>query len=89
MIIPELAALHENDQKGRMKELYSTLRAYLYNNCSVSETAKTMDIHRNTLVYRLKKIEEELKMDLSREICRTYLMNCILLLDGTELDVLI
>ncbi len=86
MIIPELTALHQGDQKGRTKDLYSTIREYLKNNCSISETAKALQVHRNTLVYRLKKIEEELKMDLDQEKCRTYLMNCILLLDGMSYE---
>ena len=89
MVIPELMALYDGDRKGKTKELYSTLRGYLINNCSVSETAKAMQIHRNTLVYRLKKIEEELKMDLSREINRAYLMNCVFLLDGMAQDIIL
>ena len=84
MIVPELMGLYEGDRKGKMKELYSTLAAYLRNNCSVSETAKAMQIHRNTLVYRLKKIEEELQMDLTPEENRAYLMNCVLLLNDKE-----
>ena len=35
-----------------------TLRAYTDNLCNTADTAKELHIHRNTLLYRLNKIEE-------------------------------
>lgn len=44
--------------------LMNTLYAWLKNNLSINETAKALYIHKNTLYYRLKKIEEKTKGDL-------------------------
>lgn len=38
--------------------LLQTLSVYLENHCQISETAKILFIHRNTVVYRLEKCEE-------------------------------
>jgi carbohydrate diacid regulator len=38
--------------------LLKTLRCYLDNDLSLTKTAKTLKIHRNTLVYRLERIED-------------------------------
>jgi len=45
-------------------DLTSTLETYLEKNCNVTITAETLFIHRNTLKYRLRKIEELLNCDL-------------------------
>lgn len=39
-------------------EYYKTLCTYLRNNCNMSLTAKIIHLHRNTVIYRLSKIEE-------------------------------
>ena len=41
------------------------LKKYLQNNGSVNDTANQMYVHRNTINYKLKKIEEILDVDLS------------------------
>ncbi|MEY2371130.1 PucR family transcriptional regulator [Lysinibacillus capsici] len=41
-----------------------TLENYFINHMNISETAKEMFIHRNTLIYRIEKIKEILKTDL-------------------------
>ncbi|MEK4514935.1 sugar diacid recognition domain-containing protein [Paenibacillus sp. FSL H8-0122] len=38
-------------------DLLETLRSFINHNCSVSQTAEQLNIHRNTLQYRLKRIE--------------------------------
>ena len=42
------------------------LETYMNNNCSISATADKMFVHRNTIVYKLNKIEELLDRDLSQ-----------------------
>jgi carbohydrate diacid regulator len=37
-------------------ELMETLRSFIEHNASVSQTAEALNIHRNTLQYRLKRI---------------------------------
>jgi purine catabolism regulator len=39
-------------------ELLTTLNCYFKNDCSLSQTAKRLYIHKNSVIYRLKKIEE-------------------------------
>ncbi|MFE8697579.1 PucR family transcriptional regulator [Cytobacillus sp. FJAT-53684] len=50
----------------------ATLENYFINNLNVSETAKAMFLHRNTLIYRIDKIKEILNTDLkhSEELLR-------------------
>jgi purine catabolism regulator len=50
----------------------TTLENYFSNNLNVSETAKAMFLHRNTLIYRIDKIKEILNTDLkdSEELLR-------------------
>lgn len=48
------------------QNLVRCLYTYLLYGRNVSDTAKALFIHRNTLTYRLRKIEEHLEMDLSK-----------------------
>ncbi len=43
--------------KANKSELLKTLKVYLSNNCRMTEAAKQLYIHENTLKYRLNKIE--------------------------------
>jgi len=49
--------LHEHDLQNST-ELLITLEKYLYNNRSIQKAGDALFIHRNTINYRLKKIEE-------------------------------
>jgi len=49
--------LQDYDAKHQM-DLVSSLYAYFEENCNAVKTAKRLFVHRNTLDYRLKKIEE-------------------------------
>ncbi len=44
--------------------LVQTLAVYLETHCQISETAKRLYVHRNTIIYRLEKIEELLGKNL-------------------------
>ncbi|MDO4300963.1 MAG: PucR family transcriptional regulator [Clostridia bacterium] len=44
---------------------YETLKCYFENDASVSKAAQEMNIHRNTINYKIKKIESLLNCDLS------------------------
>lgn len=62
----------ENRSEGN--DPFQTLKVYLDNERSVSKTAEALFTHRNTIIYRLKKIEEMLGYSLDdlyiREYCR-------------------
>lgn len=53
-------------EDGMMLELQKTLRVYLESNCSITETANTMFLHRNTVKYRIGKCEEILGKDFNQ-----------------------
>ena len=64
-----IAPVIEYDEKNG-SDLYETLRCYLKNNGSVKDTAQALFVHRNTINYKLNKIEELLDMDLSTNQAR-------------------
>ncbi|KKI90437.1 PucR family transcriptional regulator [Bacillus sp. SA1-12] len=47
-----------NEPKKDHQDLLQTLSVYLETHCQLSETAKRLYIHRNTVIYRLEKCEE-------------------------------
>ena len=63
-IIEVLGPLFEYDQ-SRKGELLPSLFAYLEHNQNAKEAAESIHVHTNTLMYRLKRIEEILSTDLS------------------------
>ena len=61
--------------------LYQTLWAYLIQDRSVTRTVQMLFIHKNTLLYRLHRIEELLECDLSDPYTRSYMRMSFLLLE--------
>ena len=57
-----------------------TLQAYLRNNRSLVNTAQELYIHRSTLVYRIKKIQEEMQCDIAERYSWDYIEISIRLL---------
>ncbi|WP_066308279.1 PucR family transcriptional regulator [Bacillus sp. FJAT-29814] len=58
-----LGKIYEHD-KHHNSGYIDTLENYFLNNLNISETAKAMFLHRNTLIYRIEKIKEILNTDL-------------------------
>lgn len=56
-IHPHLHVLEDYDER-KGTELVATLEAYMRNNYNVAQTARDFFTHRNTIDYRLKRIEE-------------------------------
>ncbi|WP_438823690.1 helix-turn-helix domain-containing protein [Bacillus sp. JJ1764] len=54
-----------NYDKENNTDYYETLQAYLLNRQNLNETANQLFIHRNTIKYRLNKINELSKIDLT------------------------
>jgi carbohydrate diacid regulator len=54
-ILFRISSFTKHEHFSEMAELFIT---YCENNMNISKTAKVLFIHRNTLIYRLKKIEE-------------------------------
>ncbi|AZT89502.1 PucR family transcriptional regulator [Caldicellulosiruptor changbaiensis] len=59
-----LGPLKKYDEENQT-ELLKTLEVFLDENCNMVHSAKKMFIHRSTLMYRLKKIEEILGIEIS------------------------
>lgn len=74
-IAPELVQLYKMDQEAGT-EYYQTLFCFLMNNGRVDSTASQLFIHRNTLKYRMDKILQVVKLDLSDTDVTTYLKIC-------------
>ncbi|ALS25641.1 PucR family transcriptional regulator [Paenibacillus sp. 32O-W] len=60
-------------------EILATLETFFELDCNVSETAKKLYIHRNTLLYRLDKLKQETGLDV-RQFRDAVLVKIILLL---------
>ncbi|MFD0957920.1 PucR family transcriptional regulator [Paenibacillus chungangensis] len=60
-------------------EMLATLETFFQLDCNVSETAKKLYIHRNTLLYRLDKLKQETGLDV-RQFRDAVLVKIILLL---------
>jgi PucR family transcriptional regulator, purine catabolism regulatory protein len=58
-----LGILYEHDRLHGTSYII-TLENFFSNNLNISETAKSMFLHRNTLIYRIEKIKEILSNDL-------------------------
>jgi carbohydrate diacid regulator len=56
--------LGENTDLDFDEETLTTINQLFENNLNISETARQLYIHRNTLVYRLERIEKKLGLDI-------------------------
>jgi carbohydrate diacid regulator len=65
-------------------ELRRTIHVYFQNNLNVSETARNLYIHRNTLAYRLDKIKKLTGLDLTYFDDAAYLRILLLLISENE-----
>lgn len=69
--MPTVYRLWELEQQGGTEQ-FQTLKVFLENERSVSKTSEALFTHRNTVIYRLKKIEEVLKHSLDDPYVRQY-----------------
>lgn len=65
-------------------QLFDTLKEYLNNERSQSKTSSRLYIHRNTLIYRLRKLDEYLTCDLDEVYNRDYMKLSIRMLELFE-----
>ena len=63
LISPELLAVYQEDlEKGN--DNIRLLDFYLGHNCNITDTAREMNLHRNSVIYRLGRLEEKLHLQL-------------------------
>ena len=72
LIHPEVQKLIDYDKKHHT-DFSETLRVYLEHERSQSKTAAALNLHRNTLTYRLQRIRELLNADLEDPDVRLHL----------------
>lgn len=70
-----------NLQENSNDYLFETLKAYIENERSLIGTAQTLFVHRNSVVYRIKKLENKLQCDLNRAYTREYISLSIRILE--------
>ena len=72
-------------QEGAMGEtLLETMQVYLEQNQNVTQTARALHIHRQSLLYRLEKVEERLGISLHRHT-DLFLLELYLRMEGRGL----
>lgn len=58
-----IGSLIEHDSENKL-DLINTFKIYVENKGNVSQTARALHLHRQSLLYRLKRIEEITKLSL-------------------------
>ena len=81
MAAPDLLRLRAYDRENGT-EYYKTLRAYLVHERNIPQTSEALIIHRTTLSYRLKKMQELMTMNLDSAESRFYLLLSFRLLES-------
>ena len=74
----KLGVLEKHDRNNGSDYL-EFLTVYLTSNCNINDTADKLFIHRNTVVYKIKKINELLDCDLNELEVRVNLYLAIML----------
>ena len=70
---PNLVSRLRRADKENGTNDFGLLKVYLYFDCSVKRTAELMNMHRNTVVYRLNKIKTDYRLDLDNCDTRLFL----------------
>lgn len=70
---PNLTRLMEYDKKNQT-EYYKSLKVFLENERNITKTAQELFVHKSTFLYRLKKIEKLLQIDLNSPKVRLHLL---------------
>ena len=71
---PAFDLIHEYDRKNET-QYFETLKVYLLNEMSYQKTAEKLFIHKNTVIYRIRRMEELFRLNLKdcRVITALYL----------------
>lgn len=80
LVAPELMELIDHDRRHGT-QYFETLRCYLRLERDIPKTAQALIIHRTTLLYRLKKLQELVSLELEDPQKRLYLLLSLWILD--------
>ena len=62
-VVAELTAQYLSRAHGLKPELIETAETFFQNNCAVQKTADVLNVHKNTLLYRFKRMKELCGLD--------------------------
>ncbi len=82
-IHPTLNIIKRYDH-AHQTQFFATLQTYLQNERSRAKTAKALYMHKNTLVYRLQKLQQLFDLDLDNSYEREYLLFSFRMESNTE-----
>lgn len=71
-IHPDIRKIWQNPRDSHAHDKLNTLSSYIRNERSLVKTAQDLYVHRNTLIYRLKKVLSEMEYDVEDAYTRTY-----------------
>ena len=80
LVSPELQAMVEHD-RDKGTQYFETFREYLLNERDIPKTSEKLIIHRTTLLYRLKKIQSMMNVNLEDPWERLYMMLSLWILE--------
>ncbi len=83
---PTILGLAQSPKKSD-RALVECLRVYLLHGRSISATVKTLNLHRNTVVYRIQKLQEILGIsfdDLPEASLFSLMLSCIIVRQTLE-----
>jgi len=83
LVSPDLNVLIRYDQENGT-QYFQTLREYLLNERDIPKTSEKLIVHRTTLLYRLKKIQSLVSLNLEDPWQRLYLMLSLWILSNGE-----
>lgn len=83
-VCPESLLKLQDYNKGSHVDYWSTLRCYLDSERNIAETARSLGIHRNTLIQRISRITELLGDDLTNPMSRLWIRISIYLFDSEQ-----
>lgn len=80
--MPSVLRLWKKKQHG--DEMFRTMLCFLDHERSIAQTSAELYLHRNTMVYRMKKIQESMNIDLNDPFVRKYCYISMHFLDALE-----
>ena len=83
LVSPELVAMMEHDQQ-KGTQYFETLREFLLNERDIPKTSEKLIIHRTTLLYRLKKIQSMMNINLEDPWERLYMTLSLWILENQK-----
>lgn len=81
LILPELQLLLDSDRENETN-FFESLKCYLYTQCDMSKTAANLFLHRNSLMYRIRRCQEIMNVDVSNPATYERLYICCLIYDA-------